>query len=129
MKNIDINNNPHDWEKQNLVTISDRKGSYDSIKCKLCGMKGKRRSFNSIEVAGTYSDKRVLECIKDRTTEGRVKVIRCETNGHIFSNLTPGSEHDIVPAPKGVPDNLPGVWVPGIGEPVKLLEGEYELLS
>lgn len=33
---------PHSWEKQNLVTIIDRHGIYDKMKCKICGITGKR---------------------------------------------------------------------------------------
>lgn len=34
--------NSHHWEKQNLVTVIDRLGSYDVMKCKACGATGKR---------------------------------------------------------------------------------------
>lgn len=33
---------PHSWEKQNLVTISDRHGVYDKMKCRICKISGKR---------------------------------------------------------------------------------------
>lgn len=33
---------PHAWEKQNLVTISDKHGIYDKMKCRVCGIVGKR---------------------------------------------------------------------------------------
>lgn len=33
---------PHAWEKQNLVTIIDKHGSYDKMKCTVCGIMGKR---------------------------------------------------------------------------------------
>lgn len=33
---------PHDWEKTNLVTISDRNGIYDTAKCRACGITSKR---------------------------------------------------------------------------------------
>lgn len=33
---------PHSWEKQNLVTISDKHGVYDKMKCRVCGIFGKR---------------------------------------------------------------------------------------
>lgn len=32
----------HIWEKTNLVTICKRGTSYDTVKCKLCGITGKR---------------------------------------------------------------------------------------
>ncbi len=33
---------PHSWEKQNLVTINDKHGTYDKMKCRICGIAGKR---------------------------------------------------------------------------------------
>ena len=32
----------HIWEKTNLVTISNNQGSYDTARCSLCGVTGKR---------------------------------------------------------------------------------------
>lgn len=32
----------HAWEKSNLVTVSDRRGYYDTVRCKNCGITGKR---------------------------------------------------------------------------------------
>ncbi len=32
----------HDWQKINLVTISDRRGIYDVVACRRCGVMGKR---------------------------------------------------------------------------------------
>lgn len=37
---------PHTWEKQNLVTIQDRHGIYDKMKCRVCGIMGKRFGLN-----------------------------------------------------------------------------------
>lgn len=38
----------HRWEKQNLVTISDRNGLYDKMKCKICGATGKRYGLRDV---------------------------------------------------------------------------------
>ena len=35
----------HDWEKKNLVTVSDKDGFHDLLVCKNCGMRFKRRTF------------------------------------------------------------------------------------
>ena len=32
----------HEWEKTNLVTISDRSGIYDKMRCVRCRVTGKR---------------------------------------------------------------------------------------
>ena len=54
----------------------------------------------------------------------QIKVTECRAYGPQFANLTPGSVHDVIPAPPGY-ENSGGVWVEGVGEPVKLLDGEY----
>lgn len=33
---------PHEWEKQNAMTVTGKNGSYDIMKCKFCGVTGKR---------------------------------------------------------------------------------------
>jgi hypothetical protein len=38
----------HKWGKQNLVTISDRHGMYDKMKCSVCGAMGKRFGLGSV---------------------------------------------------------------------------------
>jgi hypothetical protein len=43
---IHDHNNPYVWEKQNLVTKKDREGLYDLYKCRICGMKFKRRGLS-----------------------------------------------------------------------------------
>ena len=57
----------------------------------------------------------------------RIKVIKCNAVGENFLNLTPGSEHETVPAPEKY-GHLSGVWVMGLNEPVRLLKGEYKVL-
>ena len=57
----------------------------------------------------------------------RIKIIKVNAVGENFSNLTPGSEHNTVQAPEKYQD-LPGVWVMGVNEPVRLLKGEYKVL-
>lgn len=57
-----------------------------------------------------------------------IKVIECIAYGPQFANLTPGSIHETVAPPSGEM-RAGGVWVQGIGEPVKLLLGEYERIN
>lgn len=66
----------------------------------------------------------------------KIEIIECPMSwkSGIFSNLTPGSQHEIVEKPEDVRDPVehrdyqPGVWVMGIATPVKVLENEYKLL-
>ena len=57
-----------------------------------------------------------------------IKVIECRAYGPQFANLTPGNIHETVAPPSGEM-RAGGVWVQGIGEPVKLLLGEYERIN
>lgn len=38
----------HQWEKQNLFTITGKDGLYDNLKCVNCGITAKRYGFNNI---------------------------------------------------------------------------------
>lgn len=38
----------HRWEKQNLVTIIDKHGVYDKMKCRICGAMGKRHGVGEV---------------------------------------------------------------------------------
>jgi|SRR5271157_554035 len=37
----------HDWEKTNAITRKDRLGIYDTMRCRKCGITGKRFGLNS----------------------------------------------------------------------------------
>lgn len=117
----------HQWEKQNLVTVTGRGRSFDVLKC-ACGLKGKSYSLSTINIPGNYSRKRVDRCpLAPKNEVGRIKITFCEASGPQFQNLTPGSEHDIIETPAGEHANN-GVWVMGVGEPVKVLRREYTKL-
>lgn len=64
----------------------------------------------------------------------KIKVIQCRAQGESFKNLTPNSIHVIIDPPEGENNEgsgrgMRGVWVMGVGEPVKLLKGEYVFLK
>lgn len=53
----------HDWEKQNLMTISDRVGVYDAMKCRRCGVTGKRFGLgNGVRLDSKWKAKGYLRC-------------------------------------------------------------------
>lgn len=122
-----IRTSQHDWEKKNLITINRRGKMFDEMVCKNCGMKGRRYGFESVEVSENYKIENVHLCPKAPKKEipKRVKVILCTAHGKKFSNLTPHSEHEVVTPPDGYKNDHTGVWVMGVGEPVKLLTGEF----
>lgn len=115
----------HRWAKTNLITQEESR-PYDCYRCEACGIFGKSYNFGQIHIPERYRAK-LYRCA-GVTLAKRVKVIHCHAVGPQFGNLTPGSCHDIVPTPHGENDKN-GVWVRGIGEPVKLLFGEFEYLS
>ncbi len=59
----------------------------------------------------------------------KVKVTQCTAFGKIFDNLTPDSEHDVVKPIPGYKNDETGVWVQGVGEPVKLITGEFKVIE
>lgn len=119
---------PHDFHKENLVTM---KGGYDIMKCRLCGIKGKRRGVNPhITVPNNTSENLIKFCdgsiLKNDGFVGNfIQVTKCTISNPVFDNLTPNSIHQIVQPPKDYFNGDRGVWVQGIGEPVKLLFDEY----
>lgn len=126
-----IRDSRHSWQKQNLVTIKGRRGHYDLVVCANCKMKGRRYGFETVEVAETYKVDNVYLCPKAPTEQKakQVRVLYCMAQGRQFANLTPGSIHEVVTAPEPYKDDHKGLWVMGIGEPVKLLNGEFDIIN
>ncbi len=54
----------------------------------------------------------------------KIEIVNCTAIGAIFANLTPGSIHETVEPPADREDREE-IWVEGVGEPVRLLGGEY----
>lgn len=118
---------PHDFRRTNPVTLEDKEGFYDLYECEYCRLTGKRRNLaGELHVDGRLSDKRIKECpdAHKKPTITHVTVRKCNAVGGQFDNLKPGSIHEIIPPPERQ-DNTGGLWVMGVGEPVKLLFGEF----
>lgn len=113
----------HDFQKQNLVTILDKSGHYDLYKCSNCGLTGKGRDLINILVGSQYK-KKAFNCPGAKAVK-KIKIIKCFAVGSAFENLIPDSVHNVIDPPSGK-DNSRGVWVMGVGEPVKVLFEEYE---
>lgn len=127
MQIFELSYGGHQWEKQNLTTLGINK-TYDLYKCKCCGIKGKSYHLGYITVRECDVKKMAKCCGKKRNRPTRLKVTRCNAFGKEFSQLIPGSIHDIISPPQGE-DNSRGEWVQGVSEPVLLLSGEYEYLE
>ena len=126
---INLNSTNHTFEKQNLVTLSDKRGAYDIYKCSACGLFGKVR--NMIEIRITKGKKYAYNCPNVNTkllVDKYVRITYCSGFGKSFTNLKPDTIHKIIPAPEGE-DNSRGVWVMGVDKPVKILFNEYKLIE
>ena len=123
---IDRAKTNHNFEKQNMMTKFDRKGAYDDFKCSLCGLSGKAYNLKEVFVS-ERSVKKARNCPKFNTPT-KIQITQCTAVGRLFTNLIPKTIHYVVPAPEGY-DNSGGVWVMGVGEPVKVLFGEYEIVE
>jgi hypothetical protein len=67
----------------------------------------------------------------------KIKIIHCIAFGPQFENLKDGSEHDVIKeyygrhpgrAKKGR-KHLAGYWIQGVGQPVVVLNGEFEIIE
>jgi hypothetical protein len=122
MTKIDMDSTNHVFIKTNLVTISSPKGMYDSFKCEKCGLRGKSYQIGIITVDGRQRSK-ANNCPESKNLQ-KIKITICRAVGRQFLNLTPGSVHDVIAPPQGQ-NNDRGIWVMGVGEPVKVLFGEF----
>jgi hypothetical protein len=124
--NINLSEGGHTWEKQNLVTIATRKSSYDILKCKHCGIEGKTTSLWTIRLKGSYSSDKVYNCPNNKTAV-HIQITQCHAFGKVFANLTPGSIHEVITPPEEYKNDR-GIWVMGVGEPVKVLSDEFKII-
>ena len=53
----------HDWRKTSLITVSDRLGNYDRMKCEACGITGKRFGLNPrVKIDSQYRAAKYQKC-------------------------------------------------------------------
>lgn len=126
METFDMKYGGHKWEKQNLMTLGKTR-AYDIYKCSCCGVQGKSYRLGTITVRQT-DIKKMEKCKVKRLKPTYIKIICCRAVGRQFSNLTPGSIHEIIAPPEGE-TNKRGEWVMGVDEPVLVLSDEYEYVK
>ena len=56
----------------------------------------------------------------------KIEITVCTALGRTFSNLVPGSIHEIVKPPQGYVNDQNGVWVMGIGKKVRVFSNEFK---
>ena len=121
-----INETTHVWVKENLITISSKKGCYDILVCEKCGLKGKRFRMDAVDLPDHISYEYGHNCPKGKIEIPEIiKVTRCTASGSQFMNIEPGSIHFTVEPPTPYKNDAKGVWVQGRGDKVKLLRKEY----
>lgn len=133
MKQVSLRSSVHNFDKQNLVTQKTGGRMYDTLRCKKCGITGKRYGLDEyIKVPTNTSDKKIIHCdgkIIDAHLGKWVEVIVCGAAGPQWGNLKSGSVHQVVVPPDGYYNGDRGVWVQGVGEPVKMLFDEFKVVS
>jgi hypothetical protein len=98
------------------------------MKCSKCGIEGKRHTFNTITLKASYSLEKINNCNGVHDIPQKIQITLCTAHGEKFSNLTPDSTHLVVTPPTGQRNDSSGVWVMGVGEPVKVLYNEFKKL-
>jgi hypothetical protein len=58
-----------------------------------------------------------------------IQIIKCSLDNPVVVNLTPGSTHIVIDAPKGQKLSKDGVWVEGVGDQVMLLNEEFDYVT
>lgn len=126
----------HQFEKQNLVTISKGRKSYDIYKCKCCGLEGKRASFTDViqvtrnKVSCTFYKAQIKKAKEEKENCDKVKIIDhypCHSFGLVYGNI-----YDRVECPVSEKEKYNNdIWVYSEKrkEPIRLLSGEYEIVK
>ena len=59
----------------------------------------------------------------------KIKVIKCDAVGDEFSTAITNSIHQTLKTPSKYSHLKAGVWIMGLTEPIRLIPGEYEIIS
>lgn len=122
MKTIYLDQN---WSKKNLITLRRGKKLYDEYK-HVSGAVGKRLHMNNyIELTDREFEKFSAWMKANNHAGVSIVITDCRACGKQFENLLKDSVHTVIPAPEGEKEDSRGVWVMGVGEPVKVLNGEF----
>lgn len=128
MIQISLNDTSHEFDKSNLVTQRGKGGTFDTYKCKHCGLEGKRYGLSElITVKKAKNCTRIVkpQSINESNELGKVKIQRIDPSWGLKS----GDVVERVPCPESEKEKYNNqVWVfsPARNEPMLLLSGEYE---
>lgn len=130
MIQIELKEGGHKWEKQNTVTLRKGRTHYDIMKCAGCGIQGRTNSLATILLKSTYSHENIFKCkaVKAEALPIEIEITRCVAVGPVFGNLVSGSKHLVISPPEKEKNDRFGVWVMGVGAPVKVLYEEFKVV-
>lgn len=71
----------HDWQKLNLMTLSDNRGrTYDQMRCATCGVTGKRRGVDEgVMLDSEYRAKAFQACDTARALKAKRRAAKAST--------------------------------------------------
>ena len=129
---VDIETSKHIFEKTNIVSLKDKKGVYDALRCKQCGIKGKSYSLNTVVISKVYSEDKAYRCPQvpiPNFVGQKVEIIKIWAYQAAYDTLTEGTISTIIESPDpDVPNTENAVWVMGNGIPVRIMKNEFKLL-
>lgn len=111
MYRIKIDAGHHDWEKQNLITISKGRKSYDIVKCKGCKIEGKRINLDTVEITSKYSESKVKVCSAYKAPDNEIADLNSKYDYFVAqspwpSKLPVGTKIVMVEPRKGKEDSV-----------------------
>lgn len=71
----------HIWVKSNLVTLHDRSGHYDELRCERCGLKCKRYGLENPPQMECHPERVCSTCGKEFASETGLKIHRKRMHG------------------------------------------------
>ena len=127
---VDLTNTNHNFTKKNLVSQKD--GS-DIYKCRECGIEGIRPGFVNFVILKSSDEFCKVKRTTPKNPASKIKITTCNASGLQFGNLLPNSIHKIIEPPEEHAEKsqnwLRGVWVMGIGDPVMVLNNEFDIVE
>lgn len=133
-KTLELKNTGHKFIKTNLMTKRDRLGWFDTLYCERCGVSGKRRRVDTLEVDGRFSDFTLENCSEAvADVPKKVRITNFTGYSRNFANIIEGSIHQVIEPPDHYrlkfPNSRQSVWITGVCEPARLLAGEFEIVE
>ena len=122
---------PHSFVKTDLPPMPGVQGRHDIVRCECCGIMGYTPDDTHVILFNTPRKEHLARNCNGHQNDGvlcwhaRITSPHLTVKGPAFAHLTLGSVHRLLPPPDSDPLTLPGIWVRGPQEPVKLLPGEY----